>query len=72
MDGGTRKIVSIAVSKKKGTRKLPVDAAYVVEDHGLQEDAHSGPWEQAGEFSCGREHRGKPVKGPGGRVWGFR
>jgi MOSC domain-containing protein YiiM len=44
MDGGTRKIVSIAVSKKKGTRKLPVDAAYVVEDHGLQEDAHSGPW----------------------------
>ena len=44
MDGDTRKIVSIAVSKKKGTRKLPVDEAYVVEDHGLQEDAHSGPW----------------------------
>jgi MOSC domain-containing protein YiiM len=44
MGGGSRKIVSIAVSKKKGTRKLPVDAAYVVEDHGLQEDAHSGPW----------------------------
>ena len=38
------KIVSIAVSKKKGTRKTPVEEAYVVEDHGLSEDAHSGPW----------------------------
>jgi len=44
MDSGIKKIVSIAVSKKKGTRKLPVNAAYVVEDHGLRDDAHSGPW----------------------------
>lgn len=44
MAGSTRKIVSIAVSEKKGTRKKPVDKAYVVEDHGLQEDAHAGPW----------------------------
>ncbi len=44
MDGTMKKIVSIAVSRKKGTRKLPVAEAYVVEDYGLEEDAHSGLW----------------------------
>jgi MOSC domain-containing protein YiiM len=38
------KIVSIAVSKKKGTPKTPVDEAYVSTDHGLEGDAHAGPW----------------------------
>jgi MOSC domain-containing protein YiiM len=38
------KIVSIALSKKKGTPKSPVQEAYVAKDHGLEGDAHSGPW----------------------------
>ncbi len=38
------KIVSIAISKKKGTPKTPVDEAYLVKEHGLEGDAHSGPW----------------------------
>ena len=38
------KIVSIAVSKKKGTTKTPVEEAYLVKEHGLEGDAHSGPW----------------------------
>jgi MOSC domain-containing protein YiiM len=38
------KIVSIAVSKKKGTPKTPVDEAFLVKEHGLEGDAHSGPW----------------------------
>jgi len=38
------KIVSIAVSKKKGTPKTPVEEAYLVKEHGLEGDAHSGPW----------------------------
>jgi MOSC domain-containing protein YiiM len=37
------KIVSIAISKKKGTRKSCVDQALLVEDHGLEGDAHAGP-----------------------------
>jgi len=37
-------IVSIAVSKKKGTRKTPVPSAVVIKDHGLEGDAHGGPW----------------------------
>ncbi len=38
------KIVSIAVSKKKGTPKTPVDEAFILRDHGLEGDAHAGPW----------------------------
>lgn len=38
------KIVSIAVSKKKGTPKTPVEEAYITKDHGLEGDAHAGPW----------------------------
>ncbi|MGE5257412.1 MAG: MOSC domain-containing protein [Hyphomicrobiales bacterium] len=38
------KIVSIAVSKKKGTPKTPVEEAYLSKDHGLKGDAHAGPW----------------------------
>jgi MOSC domain-containing protein YiiM len=38
------KIVSIALSKKKGTPKTPVEEAYLVKEHGLEGDAHSGSW----------------------------
>ena len=38
------KIVSIAASKKKGTPKIPVQEAHLSTDHGLEGDAHAGPW----------------------------
>ncbi|MBW2607100.1 MAG: MOSC domain-containing protein [Deltaproteobacteria bacterium] len=38
------KIVAIAISKKKGTRKTPVEHADLLQDYGLKEDAHAGPW----------------------------
>ena len=38
------KIVSIAISKKKGTRRTTVPTVRLVEDHGIQGDAHAGPW----------------------------
>ena len=38
------KIVSLAVSKKKGTRKKIVDEATLVKEHGLEGDAHAGTW----------------------------
>ena len=44
------KIVSIAVSKKKGTRKTPVKEAFVSKDHGLQGDAHAGKWHRQVSF----------------------
>lgn len=44
------KIVSIAVSKKKGTRKSLVDEALLRQDHGLEGDAHAGPWHRQVSF----------------------
>lgn len=44
------KIVSIAISKKKGTRKSRVESVDVVRDHGIRGDAHSGPWERQISF----------------------
>ena len=44
------KIVSIAVSRKKGTRKQCVDSAELAVEHGLKGDAHSGPWHRQVSF----------------------
>ena len=38
------KIVSIAISKKKGTRKKVVNEAVLIKDHGFEGDAHAGKW----------------------------
>lgn len=38
------KIVSLAISKKKGTRKTIVPEATLVKGHGLEGDAHAGKW----------------------------
>jgi MOSC domain-containing protein YiiM len=38
------KIVSIAISKKKGTRKTQVQSVRLIENHGIENDAHAGPW----------------------------
>ena len=44
------KIVSIAVSKKKGTRKIPVEEALLIQNHGLEGDAHAGQWHRQVSF----------------------
>lgn len=44
------KIVSIAVSKKKGTVKQCVDQAELLENHGIQGDAHAGDWHRQLSF----------------------
>lgn len=44
------KIKSIAVSRKKGTRKECVDEALLVKDHGVEGDAHAGPWHRQVSF----------------------
>jgi MOSC domain-containing protein YiiM len=45
-----KKVVSVAVSKKKGTRKIPVESVNVLKDHGILGDAHAGPWERQISF----------------------
>ena len=44
------KIVSIAISKKKGTPKVQVEKVSLLEDHGLEGDAHAGPWHRQVSF----------------------
>jgi MOSC domain-containing protein YiiM len=38
------KVVSLAISKKKGTRKESIDRVEVIQDHGIEGDAHAGNW----------------------------
>lgn len=38
------KIVSLAISSKKGTRKKIVAEAKLIKGHGLEGDAHAGKW----------------------------
>ena len=44
------KIVSIAVSKRKGTQKDLVDSARLIINHGLAGDAHAGEWHRQVSF----------------------
>ena len=44
------RIVSIAISKKKGTRKTPVNEAFISKNHGLEGDAHAGKWHRQVSF----------------------
>jgi MOSC domain-containing protein YiiM len=44
------KIVSIAVSLKKRTRKQTLPSAHLVENHGLEADAHAGDWHRQVSF----------------------
>lgn len=44
------KIVSIAVSKKKGTRKTQIEASELIPEHGLAGDGHAGEWHRQVSF----------------------
>ena len=38
------KIVAVCVSDKKGIQKTSVGSADIIADHGIENDAHAGPW----------------------------
>ena len=44
------KVVSIAISSKKGTRKAGVNQTTLIKDHGLEADAHAGKWHRQVSF----------------------
>jgi len=44
------KIISIAISRTKGTRKEPVEQAVLIKEHGIQGDAHAGAWHRQVSF----------------------
>ena len=49
------KIISIATSKKKGTRKVTVEEAFIKKEHGLEGDAHAGTWHRQVSFLASEE-----------------
>jgi len=57
------KIVSIATSKKKGTRKTPVSSVQLVEEHGIEGDAHAGPWHRQVSLLATEDIQGMQAKG---------
>lgn len=38
------RIVAVSISQKKGEKKINVDHARLIADHGLDQDAHAGDW----------------------------
>jgi MOSC domain-containing protein YiiM len=38
------KVISVNVSDKKGEKKHNIDKCSLLEGHGLEQDAHAGPW----------------------------
>ena len=44
------KIVSLAVSKAKGTPKTPIAEIFLKKEHGVDGDAHAGPWHRQVSF----------------------
>jgi MOSC domain-containing protein YiiM len=57
------KITSIAISRKKGTRKVTVEEAHIIQDHGLKGDAHAGPWHRQVSFLAGESIEGARSRG---------
>jgi MOSC domain-containing protein YiiM len=57
------KIVSIAVSKNKGTRKAQIDQASLIQNHGLEGDAHAGPWHRQVSFLASESIEASKKKG---------
>jgi molybdenum cofactor synthesis domain-containing protein len=44
------KIYSISISEKKGTKKTNVKSAQIIDDYGIQNDAHAGKWHRQISF----------------------
>jgi MOSC domain-containing protein YiiM len=61
--GGRMKIVSLATSLKKGTRKTRTDELRLVEDHGVEGDAHAGPWHRQVSFLAAEQIEGCVERG---------
>jgi len=57
------KIESIAISKKKGTRKTPVSTVRLREGHGIEGDAHAGPWHRQVSLLAMEDIHGMQAKG---------
>lgn len=57
------KIEAICLSSRQGTQKSPVKEALLVENHGLQGDAHAGNWHRQVSFLAAEDIEEMEEKG---------
>ena len=57
------KVLSIAISKKKGVQKEPVNEARLLEGFGVEGDAHGGPWHRQVSFLASERIQEQKKKG---------
>ena len=50
LNTGVGRIIAISISKRKGTPKSNVDSARLIEDYGIENDAHAGKWHRQVSF----------------------
>ena len=62
-DGRVR---SVNVSEKKGVQKKPVDSVTLVVEHGIEDDAHAGPWHR--QVSLLADESAQKMRDAGGDV----
>ncbi|OCC14915.1 MOSC domain protein [Dissulfuribacter thermophilus] len=58
-----KKVVSLAISKEKGVQKLPVEEVRLIEDFGVEGDAHGGPWHRQVSFLASERIEAQKEKG---------
>ncbi len=50
LNNGIGRILAISISNRKGTPKSNVDSAILIEDYGIENDAHAGKWHRQVSF----------------------
>ncbi len=60
------RVLSVNVSAAKGVQKQPVDSATLVVDHGIEDDAHAGPWHR--QVSLLADESAETMRGAGADI----
>ena len=60
------RVHSVNVSEKKGVQKKPVDSVTLVVEHGIESDAHAGPWHR--QVSLLADESAQKMRDAGGDV----
>ena len=61
------KILAICISEKKGTQKKPIESARLVEEWGIEGDAHVGKWHRQVSMLSFEKIEAFREKGAGGK-----
>ena len=57
------RILAICISEKKGVQKRPIEEAVLIEDWGIEKDAHGGKWHRQGSLLSFEKIEGFRAKG---------